>query len=220
MQGPFLDDMYFLISTFLIRGSSIDKISKKSTEAMVQILDHLTAKYMIAKQKRKAGSALDPKIVTLPRICATFPTLTVDIFVQCQTIRYLVEPTSVFPGLTMKDYPRALWSPMIASVIPNKKVPVYILYSLALATDNLLHDKREERTNPLKLADYLLASCKSTATTESNKREKCIAWNILKPDGDLAVPIRRLEDSITDDLWETFRPGYDKWQEVHDKLAL
>ncbi|KAH0539601.1 hypothetical protein KQX54_006023 [Cotesia glomerata] len=210
MYGPFHDDLCFLIYTFLT-GSTVKNI-----------LEHIITKYSIHKatgaNKRKAGTSLDPKVVTLSRISAAFPTITVSIFNDSE-IRYRVPPSTIFESELVDPIPRAFWSPMMASVFPKDLIPLKALYAMALATDNVLHEKIAERTPVMKLVHYLLASCKSTVVPERIKLAKCLEWKIVEKKGTTSVlvePITILNNSVDADLLKKIRPGITsaQWVEV------
>lgn len=91
-------DIQFIDIVFLTRGAVFDKIKGKSGDAMKRIMDMMKAKYNINTRKRKPGTTLDAKTVTIPRIAASFPQITVELF-NSGIGRSLVNPHSIFPAV-------------------------------------------------------------------------------------------------------------------------
>lgn len=91
----FKSDMQFIDIVFLTRGAMFDKIKGKSGESMKRLMDMMKAKYNINTRKRKPGTILDSKTVTIPRIAASFPQVTVGLFHK-DLGRCLVDPYAYF----------------------------------------------------------------------------------------------------------------------------
>lgn len=83
---------------------------------MKKILDMLKIKYTISTLVRRAGQSIDSTTITVPRIAATFPTITVGLFHR-ELGRMLVDPTLMFGE--DHEMPRAFFSLMVSSVIPQ-----------------------------------------------------------------------------------------------------
>lgn len=188
-NDSFAQDIKFLCMVFISRGSSIQKIKSRSIETLKQIMEMYVEKYDINTDKKLAGAALSPSTVTLPRICATFPTTTVDLF-NSNLGRTLIGPEELFEEEENAPVlPRALFAPMVASTIPASVSPTAFLFYLALKVDELLHPKPSERTSPANLKQYLMAAVESKATTHKLKLLKCKSWGILTQAGTLEVSV-------------------------------
>ncbi|CAL1685180.1 unnamed protein product [Lasius platythorax] len=76
----FHSDMQFICLMFITRGAAFDKILKKSSKTMETCMNLMKTKYNINTMKRKPDLALDGKTITIPRIAASFPNITVGLF--------------------------------------------------------------------------------------------------------------------------------------------
>lgn len=171
----FHSDMQFICLMFITRGAAFDKILKKSSETMQTCMALLKTKYNINTMRRRPGQALDGKTITIPRIAASFPTITVGLFTKGYG-RSIVDPTVLFPE---SDLPKAIYAPMVSSVIPKSgQAPLAVLLAIAVKTDDVLHQV-EVKTSLTALLQYLMASYNSTAVTELVKAKYCTEWGIV-----------------------------------------
>lgn len=171
---PFSHDMQFICLMFITRGAAFDKIMKKSSEMMTQVMALMKAKYSINTVKRKPGSSLDSKTITIPRIAASLPSITVGMFHKGFG-RSIVDPAALFPGV---DLPRVLFSPMIASMLPtNDDSPLAVVLAIAVRTDDILH-QTDAKTKMMPLFQYLMASFNSQAQTEPMKARCAVEWGL------------------------------------------
>lgn len=172
-------DIEFICVMFITRGTAFAKISTKSLPTMVEIFNMLKAKYNVNTTKRTPGKPLDSKIITIPRIAACFPNITVDAF-NSGFGRSIVDPTVLFPDVTL---PRAIFSPMMPSMVSTtSNFPISILLAISVRVDDLLH-QIDTKTSLTNLHQYLMASYNATAVTESVKIKYCQRWKIVGPDG-------------------------------------
>lgn len=179
----FRTDMQFLCLMFITRGAAYDKIMKKSTKVMKACMGLLKVKYNINTTKRRPGQTVEASMITIPRIAASFPSITVGLFHKGFG-RSIVDPNILFPEM---ELPRALFSPMVPSLIPqHADAPLAILLAIAVRTDDILH-QTEAKTGLGALHQYLLASYNSTAMTEPVKQKCCANWEIIdRPNGGIA----------------------------------
>lgn len=179
----FRTDMQFLCLMFITRGAAYDKIMKKSSKVMKACMNLLKVKYNINTTKRRPGQTVDAGMITIPRIAASFPSITVGLFHRGFG-RSIVDPNVLFPDTAL---PRALYSPMMPSLIPqHADAPLAILLAIAVRTDDILH-QTEAKTGLGALHQYLLASYNSTAMTEPVKHKCCANWGIIdRPNGGIA----------------------------------
>lgn len=120
---------------FITRRTAFEKILRKSNDVMKNIMNMYRQKYNINVTKRAPGSQLDSKTITIPRIAACFPAITVGLF-HHGIGRSIIDPEVLFPGLE----PRALFSTMIGSMIPVRdNAPLAVLLSIAVRNDDILH---------------------------------------------------------------------------------
>lgn len=178
---PFGSDIQFICLMFITRGSAFDKIMSKSSEAMKKCMTLLKTKYNINTTKKRPGTTLDSKVVTIPRIAATFPGVTVGLFHR-GIGRTIYDVELLFPGITP---PRALFSPMISSVLVHKEnAPLAVMLALAVKVDDVLHQV-DNKTPLTSLYTYMLASYNSTATTNLMKMKYCDEWRLgVKTNGE------------------------------------
>ncbi|XP_024884512.1 uncharacterized protein LOC112462764 [Temnothorax curvispinosus] len=169
----FTSDIEFICLTFLTRGETFKNISKKS---ITQCMKILKTKYNINTAKRRPGTSLDNKVVTIRRIAASFPIVTVGLFHKGYG-KSIVDPTILFPNI---DLPRAVYSPMIASAIPKSEdAPLAILLAIAVKTDDILHQTDARSNLQTQLRGLKVQIYHSNAETESVKIESCISWGLL-----------------------------------------
>lgn len=176
---PFHQDMEFICLMFVTRGAAFDKIQKKSTEAMVSIMNLLKVKYNINTVKRRPGISLDARTITIPRIAASFPGITVGLF-HHGLGRMIVDGSALFPDCQL---PRAIFAPMMASMIPStlENPPLAILLCMAVKIDNVLH-QTDNKTGLMSLYQYMMASVNSTAFTDRYRTKCCADWGVIVRD--------------------------------------
>lgn len=170
----FNEDIQMICLMFITRGAVVDKIEKKSNDSMKKIMRMLKVKYDINTTKRKPGTALDSEVITIPRISASFPNITVGWF-HMGFGRSIIDQATLFPEV---ELPRAIMSPMVASILPQSaNTPLIVLFAIAVKIDDILH-QTDNKTTLSNLQTYLMASYNSTATTELVKIKACTHWNI------------------------------------------
>jgi DNA-directed RNA polymerase subunit H (RpoH/RPB5) len=201
----FHSDMQFICLMFITRGAAFDKIMKKSNSTMQSCMNLLKTKYNINTMKRKPGQALDGKTITIPRIAASFPTITVGLFTKGYG-RSIVDPTLLFPDV---ELPKAVFAPMVSSVIPKiPGAPLAILLAIAVRTDDVLH-QTEQKTTLTALHQYLMASFNSTAVTELVKAKCSAEWGIVtRRNGDVRyVEVLALSRERAREIIRSSRPN-------------
>lgn len=75
-------DLQFLLTVFCIRGCCWDKIIQKSGEDACLILNHLKEKLQFDTTVRPAGKSLPDDIITVARLAACFPIITITYSMQ------------------------------------------------------------------------------------------------------------------------------------------
>lgn len=180
----FTKDMEFLCVMFITRGAAFDKILKKSSKTMAKVMSMLKVKYNINTTKRNPGDTLDAKTITVPRIAASFPNLTIGAFFHGYG-RCVFEIHNFFPG---KSPPRVIFAPMLASaLIKNDDAPLAALLAIAVKTDDVLH-QTDAKTSLTRLKTYLDASYNSTALTPEIREHYCFHWGLVKDEEEEGVP--------------------------------
>lgn len=170
----FMSDMEFICLMFITRGAAYEKIMKKSGDTMENCMKMMRAKYNINVGTRRPGSSLDSKIVTIPRIAATFPNVTINLFHKGFG-RLIFDKNLLFPGV---EVPRALLSPMMPSMLPKvNDVPLAVMLAVAVKTDDVLHQVTN-KTSLQALYQYMIASYSSAATTERVKCKYAVEWGL------------------------------------------
>lgn len=200
----FSSDIRYLCLLFVSRGAAYKKILQKSSEMARGFLTMLQEKYTISQDRRKPGTAIDSTTVTIARVAAAFPTVTMDLY-HAGLGRLLVNAVDV-TGQAGLEWPKAFLTPMVASMIPHNVDVRIQLLALAVANDDLLH-QGSTKTKLSALAQYMMASLNSTMIPVSVKKVRCIKWGILEQDGSLspsiqnarAACIRQIERKRPDD---------------------
>ena len=72
--------MSYCIAIFLTRGTNWENIKRKSTLDLQRIMDYLSNNYAIRTKQSKEKGAPEPKVITLSRIAASLPHITVTLF--------------------------------------------------------------------------------------------------------------------------------------------
>ena len=138
----------------------------------------LKVKYNINTVKRRPGVSLDARTITVPRIAASFPGITVGLF-HHGLGRMIVDGSALFPDCPL---PRAIFAPMMPSMIPAlENSPHAILLCMAVKVDDVLH-QTDNKTGLMSLYQYLMASINSTAFTDRYKVKCCLDWGVLVRD--------------------------------------
>ncbi|KAL0107442.1 hypothetical protein PUN28_015780 [Cardiocondyla obscurior] len=175
----FHSDMQYICLMFLTRGAAYEKSLKKSSEAMVFCMQIMKTKYGINTAKRKGGQSLDEKVITIPRIAATFPNITVDLFHKGFG-RSIYSIELAFPN---RKLPRAFFSPMMIALLPKLQgAPFAAMVLLSVMTDDILN-QMGTKTNIEQIYSFALASYNSTVQTERIKIKLCAMWGIVERPG-------------------------------------
>ena len=104
--------MSYCIAIFLTRGTNWDNIKRKSTLDLQRIMDYLSSNYAIRTKQSKEKGAPEPKVITLSRIAASLPHITVTLF-HAGIGRTLLPEDKYQLG----NIPRVLLCPNIASLL-------------------------------------------------------------------------------------------------------
>lgn len=178
-QEKFLEDVRFLVITFLQRGSVTGKIAKKSSRDYLAVLRILIAKYGIRREevdRRRRAEALGPE-VTLPRIAA-FPQMT-TVYFHNEYGRVIISKSDFHANT-----PNVLFSPMFPSVVRkankenNRIMNIHPqLMLIAILVDNVLH-LRDRLTSLDQIWTYYLASYQTNVIIDSMRIEQCNLFEI------------------------------------------
>lgn len=179
----FRSDVRYLCLLFVSRGAAYAKILKKSSRVAQDFLGQLQEKYGISVEKRRAGTTLDAKTITIARIAAAFPTVTLDLY-HAGMGRILVTAPEI-TGIHDVEWPKAFLTPMVASMIPYSVNVKPQLLAMAVATDDLLH-QGNTKTKLSSLYQYMMASLSSSLIPPATKRMRCTLWGILTNSGTLS----------------------------------
>lgn len=179
---PMMKDMQFLIMLFATRGSSIDKITRKSEPNLKEILDILTVKYNLDPGAREPNKPLPPDTVTIPRIACCFPALTAQIFHKGYgRVLYTVADLHLPAGTS-----RALCTTFITSCLPRVWITQssafhYITFLAAVITDDVLHRKDKSFSDLSVIFTYYSAAYNSPAVPEASRAAFCVSFAISNP---------------------------------------
>lgn len=187
----FSSDIRYLCLLFVSRGAAYKKILLKSSDVAKGFLTMLQEKYTISQDRRKPGTAIDSTTITIARVAAAFPTVTMDLY-HAGLGRLLVS-TSDVTGQSGFEWPKAFLTPMVASMIPRSVNVKVQLLALAVANDDLLH-QGGSKTKLSSLTQYMKASLNSTMIPESVKKARCIKWGILEQNGSLTPSIAKVKE--------------------------
>lgn len=163
--------MAFLVLMFGNRGSRVDKMEKKSEDSFNKFFRILKAKYAIDTTQRKSGERVNPKVITLPRIAACFPSMVCD-FVARDYIRTLF----IGSELGLEKLSRGVLNTSITALIP-KAWPVgkmIIPFAVAVKTDEVLTQREKQKNTLETVFTYFSASYGSQITPESLRAVFCV----------------------------------------------
>ena len=181
---PFVEDLKILCSIFVTGG--FQKIMNSSRN-VGQVLRVLRGKYDILPNPRKSVYLpLKADIITLPRIAAAFPILTVVLFHQGLG-KVPVQPSEIV-GRDV-EWPRAFLCCMMASMVPeiiNK--PVAQLLAVAVAN--------RRNTKLIHLLRDLKASLQSTVIPNEVKLSGYRKWGLMVEEVEEFIPA--IKDSAMD----------------------
>lgn len=141
----FPDDMAFLVLMFGNGGSRVDKMEKKSEDSFIKFFRILKAKYAIDTTQRKSGERVNPKVITLPRIAACFPSMMCD-FMARDYIRTLFIGSELGLEKLSKGVLNTSITALISKAWPAGKM--IIPFAVAVKTDEVL-TQREKQKNTL-----------------------------------------------------------------------
>lgn len=189
--GDFNTDMSYLISLFLTRGTNWANIKKKSTAELVHIMDHLAALYSIKVTREKNESSPGPRIITLSRIAASLPHITVGLFLK--DIGRTLLPMEKYG---MESLERVALAPSLASLLPTQPagktedgeeddefVPHHMMVWISFMNDKVLHSKDKKFTPADQLVQFHMAAYKSMSTTPEQRRYYAIAFALCEENG-------------------------------------
>lgn len=169
-------DVKMLITLFCIRGNNIDRISTKSKEGVGKLTQILIEKYDIDVSKRQSLEAVDPDVITLPRICACFPLITCDVFASGAG-KVLVTPNQL--GITADNISPAILTPFFTSCIPQSFITVgagnanLLFFLVHVFTDNVVHSKERNFTELQPMFDYYAAAYRSEGVPTNSRVAYC-----------------------------------------------
>ncbi|XP_044012225.1 uncharacterized protein LOC122855125 [Aphidius gifuensis] len=195
----FTQDITFLITILLTKGSDVNKIKNQLTKKFSDILTHLVQKYKIYTSDDRARRNL--YTVTLPRVAACFPQITVNLFHQGFG-RAMMEIPSYFGELPV---PKVVLSMCFASVMPTKKGETlhHLIIWINYLNDLVIHQTQPEMLTPMSLLiSYHFAAFQSEGIRE-NLRDKVFEKMGLLENGDFIKVLKDAELYAKDKLIST-----------------
>lgn len=173
-KQPMMVDIAFLINVFSVRGNVWDKIRRKSTKNLKDILDWMRVKYNIDVAQRDPNTPLGPEVVTVPRMAACFPMKICDNFslgigkVLCGNFDIGVPVGAVIDSSIFCSF----FPAMIPQVSVRATAGVHIVFGLvAVINDSVLHKKDKKFTDLEQILSYYQA-CYNSAVMPQQTRLK------------------------------------------------
>ena len=180
-KDGFGKDMAILIGIYLSRGTNLAKIYKTCIKSVCDFIDIMMVVYSI--HMRKAGEkverrSLDNDTVTLPRIAACFPIITVKMFNEGIG-------KTICADYGLGDVDRCLLSPMMIAILPLEKSDTahHIILWKSCMDDKVLHKKDKKLTLPKQLVVYHMANHKSKAIQPNDRIKACVEFGLCNEDG-------------------------------------
>lgn len=212
-NASFMNDVCFLILTFINRGSAYDKLTRKSTEQLKVYIGWMKEKYHITTDKRRPGVILPPEAITFPRISGTFPTITGDLY-NAGYGKLIVDIDSVL-GVECK-WPKVMSTSVMHTMSRiDDKIDAQMLI-VSVVMDNLLH-QTTPKTGLKDLLNYILVAQKADLVTPRFKAMKLAQWRVVDPDHMVVQNITRLNALCIEKIRE-LRPNDPNLEEVIAEL--
>lgn len=197
-------DVQFLITLFALRGNNIEKITKKSHHELSDILEMLKEKLVLDFDVHASNESLDDKTITIPRLCACFPTITCNLY-HAGVAKYLVSLEQMKLPLTVS---KAVLTPYFAACIPSSFVDltnnVHLLFFIPhIIVDNVIHKKDKRFTDLPDILAYYKAAYESPATPLKSREKYMIKITLASADGKsfnttITTAVGTAEDIIRD----------------------
>lgn len=174
-------DIHILMTIFITRGNSIDKIENKSLGNLSEIIDCLKEKLTLDTSQHDPCTSLGPEVVTLPRICACFPIIACDL--QASPF---AKALCTFENLGLPStLNRCILCPFFPSCVPSKLVTVgsnnihLLLFIVHIIIDNTIHRSRRNFTPLDRMLQYYRAGTDSPAVPQAARLKYCSARGLL-----------------------------------------
>ncbi|XP_044012223.1 uncharacterized protein LOC122855122 [Aphidius gifuensis] len=197
----FADEMNWLIIILLTRGSNVKKIINKSTKALSKVLTYLVYKYNVSTSDNRVELRNSPDTVTLPRVAACFPQVTVNLFYQ-GIGKAIMEIPSYFGELPV---PKVVLSRCFASVMPTKKGETlhHLIIWINYRNDLVIHQTQPKKLTPISLLiSYHITAFQSKVVSE-DYRDEIFEKMGLSENGDFIKVLKDAELYAKDKLIST-----------------
>lgn len=178
-------DIEFLIFLFAERGSTNAKYVQKSIPELGQITDWLIEKYGIDIHVNLPLTALDPDLVTLPRIVACFPAKIFEYYHRDfgNTLTTFHDIGIDEPG----NLSRSILCPHFTALIPREVVRInyaiqMISFLVHVVTDDILHKKTGNYTELENIFIYYSAEYYTPGTPQRARVSFCRRMGLMLPD--------------------------------------
>lgn len=197
-----MEDVKNMVTLFVMRGNNKAKITNKSCTGMKEYVAHLEKKLGVSMTKNASGSALDPEVVTMPRLTACFPLRAIELTIAgfaklfCTLVQIGVDPS----------VSKAILSPYFNGFIPSPEgaeaatwvSPHVVFFLVHVHLDNTIHRKPGEQVTTLEqILVYYLASFRSPILPNLKRKELCKEFDLVTL-GTGGTPTPNFRKEITD----------------------
>nr|QQM16266.1 putative nucleocapsid protein [Degsystermes virus] len=185
-------DVEFIIFLFSERGSTNAKYTNKSLEQVTMIMNWMIEKYNINITVNAPMTALDPDMVTVPRIVACFPAKICEYFHRNygNALATFIDIGIPQPG----DISRSVLCPHFTALLPRdimrRSTSMQVVSFLVhVVVDDVLHKKQGNYTPLENIFTYYSAEYHTPGTPQPSRIAFCRRMNLLTPDEAGFLPI-------------------------------
>jgi hypothetical protein len=209
-------DVELLIFLFANR-----KYTAKSHPELKTITDWLIEKYGINVTVNLPLAALDPDVVTIPRIVACFPGKVCEFFNKGfgNNLSTFNDIGIMIPGTLSKSILCPHFTALIPQDIVRNSTSIhYVSFLVHVVVDDVIHKKEGNYTNLENIFTYYRAKYNSNVTPQSGRVAFCRRMGMLTPDETLFVPLIEGQSAWCIDRLRVLRPNDPRINEVISDL--
>nr|QWX94188.1 putative nucleocapsid protein [Gonipterus platensis bunyan-like virus] len=177
-------DIQFLITLFVVRGNNTKRVLEKANPDLSAIIEMLKEKLHLDVDSHQANAALDDKTITIPRICACFPTITCNLY-NSGVGKYLLTLQQMGLDNTVS---KAVLTPFFTSCIPHKFINKVdnenLLFFIShIIVDDVIHKKDKSFTDLTVMLAYYKAAYGSPGTPQTSREKFMKVLNLADQTG-------------------------------------
>lgn len=206
-------DVAMLIFIFSARGTSWEKMKKKSRKEFVDVMDLLQDKYDLNVTVRKPGTPLASEDITVSRVAACFPTVVADFFHSG-----LGKPLTTLAAIGLRAGTSALLCSSLPAIIPhnlqgNNRSIHALCFLVAVLNDNVIHRKDGHKTALTGIMTYYRTAFNSPGVPEQARKNWMKGKAVMTSNTEVAPAIVAAGDLAAEKI-RAARPNDEDLEEV------